>query len=118
MTYIFLFIIVNALGNIFIHTVGADIPNMLLMFLTTTYAILFFHCINFKTILSVYKKLFTMKLLFLSTMLTVAIMWMGTFYLSIEFTPAIQIFLFVGYTSLFGSFVNFLTMRKKKENTV
>lgn len=112
MTYLVLYLIASSVGNILIHLFGIQMPGKLMALLTTTYAIIIFHLLAVNVVFSTYRKLCSVKALTFATLLSVALMWLFTFYISIYYSPAIQIFALVGFTSCYGSFFTYLTNQK------
>jgi hypothetical protein len=110
--YITLYIVLVAISTVAVHRLADDLPTMLMVGLSTVYAILFFNLINIKTIGGVYRKLLNNKRLFAAILISVTIVWVGSFYVPIYYGPANHLFTYMSLTSIYGSFFSY---RKSKQ---
>lgn len=102
-TYTFFFIILTAYSAVLRHVVGQHIPGMLIIFLSTLFAIIFFHCLIAGKIKPTYSKLLTTKKLYLNTLIFVLLMWVGAFLIPIYYSPVIQVFSALAIASTWGA---------------
>ena len=104
MIYAILYVLFTAVANLLVHIFGNSIPEMLMMFLSVSYAIMFFHSINAANITKMYSHLVTMKREYLLLMLTIVGLWTGAFLIPIHFLPSIYLFTYMAGVGLLGSF--------------
>lgn len=114
MIYSILYTIVNSLAGILIYLVGTKIPDALMIFLSTTYAIIFFHIINFKKVKVLYSVIIT-KYKFIYFQLSSLLLgtWIGSFLIPIYFSPYAQKITYMNITALCGSFSLFMDKKRK-----
>lgn len=112
MSYTFLYMFFTAFSSILRGIVGSKIPIMLSIFLSTLFAVIFFHAINAKNIINIYRKIISLKKLYTITAFSVLIMWMGSFSIPVYYSPTIQVFAFMAITSFYGSL--FLYMKSNR----
>lgn len=111
MIFTFFYIFFAAFSSILRGIVGSKIPIMLTIFLSTLIAIIFFHLINAKNIVNTYKKTLKLKSLYATTAFSILIIWVGSFFIPVYYTPTIQVFSFMLITSFYGAFFLYLTSR-------
>ncbi len=104
MIFTCLYIFLTAFSALLRHYVGGSIPDSLLIFLSTLYAIIFFHAVNYRSIRHTYSKLLDCKKLYLLTCITILIVWVGSFLIPVYYTPTIQVLSFICLSGVFGSF--------------
>lgn len=110
--YTFAYVILTSLSLTFIHQAGHFIPPSLTLFISTIIAILFFHLINFKEIKSIYQKTWSAKGLWISMMISVAVIWLATIYGPTLISPSLFILLGFSLSCLLGIFFNYLKEKK------
>lgn len=104
MIYTWGYILLTAFSAVLRHTVGNEIPGMLIIFLSTFYAIVFFHALNYGQIKQLYKKTFEIKKLYILMTFLVLVMWVGAFLIPAYFTPTVQVFSALAVASFYGAF--------------
>ncbi len=112
MIYITLFILFTAISNIILNMFFYHIPNMLLIFLSTTYAVLFFNLIHYKTLPNIYKRLLNKKREYAFLLLSLLGIWVGSFLIPIHFLPSIYLFTFMAINGAIGSVALFYQNKK------
>jgi hypothetical protein len=88
---------------VFIHNIGVEIPVELLLVLTTGYAIMFFHALRFKTCLTTYKKLQTQKSSYIGVLISLSMLWIGSFAISVYFSASVYILFATAWSGLLGA---------------
>ncbi len=112
MIYTLLYIVLSAISFVLIHEIGIDLPNMLMIFLTTSYAIVMFHLLSARTVLSAYQRIWNFKKAYFILSMAVLIMCGGTFIIPIYYTPAIMMFTFMIIPCIFGAFFSYQKFRR------
>lgn len=79
-------------------------PDMLLIFISTSYAIIYFNIINIKKLRPIYSIVIKKKSLYLWLSVSVVFMWLGSFLTPIYFLPSIFLFTFMSIISISGVF--------------
>lgn len=111
--YVFLYIITTALSVILVHFIGTNMPDMLMIFLATSYAIIFFHLINFNKIVLIYKVLYQKhKRSYFNLSITILIMWAGSLLIPVYFLPSSALISYFCITTAAGAIS--LYIREKK----
>lgn len=108
------YILLTAISFVLISQLGQGLPKMLMVLLSTGYAIAFFHAINYKTIAGAYRKAFQIKKEYALILISVLLMWGGSYLIPIYYSPAIQVYTFMLIISLWGSV---FTYRKSRQVT-
>ena len=93
MIYLFCYILLTSISCIIIKWFSVELPLEQTLLLAITFAILFFHIINFNNIIPIYKKLITTKWLYLQVMISIMVIWLFTFIGSAYVSPTSTIFL-------------------------
>lgn len=108
-----LYVVTTAASVILIRVVSVELPDMLMVFLTTTYAIVVFQAINARHIVPMYRALVRHhKLAYLQLLVTQLIVWLGTFLIPAYFMPSSLLITTAGVASLCGcASVYFATRR-------
>lgn len=87
MIYLLLYVILTSLSCVIIKLFAMAYSGDSLLLLSVFYAIIFFHILNFREIVVVYKILMQKKILYFTLMLSIAIIWGLTFAGSIFISP-------------------------------
>lgn len=101
------YIITNALAPVILKFVSSDVPHSLMIFLSTLFAIIFFHILNFGKNITAYSKLFNNRqILSKYFMLSIVIMliWICGFIIPIQYSPFTFIFAYLGWPTFWGAF--------------
>ncbi len=107
MIYTLAYILLTAVSFVLIHQLGVGLPKMLMVLLSTAYAIFFFHVINYKTIAGAYRKAFRIKKDYAVILISVLFMWGGSYLIPIYYSPAIQVFTFMLSICVWGAFFTY-----------
>ena len=113
MLYVILYIILTAVSTIAIHVIGSTMPIMLMIFFSTTIAVVFFTVINIRNIGNVYLLMWENKTSFILLSFTLFCTWFGSFLIPIYFSPTIHLFTYMTMLSICGSFAIY---RQSKKN--
>ncbi|WP_116963454.1 hypothetical protein [Fastidiosibacter lacustris] len=108
------FIIINGASVSLIHNVGNEIPVGLMITLSSLYALVFFHLVSYKTLVSLYKKLWQHKNLYLQVIFIFLLMWLMSFIIPVYYSPALLMFFATAFPSVIGSY---MLWRKKKDKS-
>ena len=108
MSYIFLFIIFTASSTVILHIVGLGLPKMLMVFLSSTYAIVFFNLLNQEQIKSTYINLWHNKRLFLILSISSCGVTFGGFLVPIYYLPSIHLVSYMSIMSTIGALMIYL----------
>jgi hypothetical protein len=103
MYYLLGYILTLAAGSVGLHYTGPKLPGMFIVFLSTTYALVFFNVISIRTLRSFYGRAWQHKSLFLALNVTVLIMWLGAFLIPIYFQSSIYLTSFMSITATLGT---------------
>lgn len=103
------YVLCVALSSLLRQEVMSNTSPVLILLISSVFASIYFHLINFRSIYAVYEKLMKQKMLFLQLNIIVAIMWVFTYY-SIFFSSA-TLFVFQFFTT--AAFLSAISFRKK-----
>jgi len=113
MIFVLLYVLATAIGNLILHLIGIDMPLMLLIFLSSSYAIIFFNFINLPQLTQVYVQLFKLKLLYLLLSIFMVLMWLGSFLVPIYFLPSIYLISFMSIVATLGALALFYEQKSR-----
>ncbi len=86
---------------------------MLMVFLTTSYAIVLLHLVNARGIVGVYRRLISdHKLAYLRLNIALLVVWIGTFLIPIYFTPSSLLIAVMGLSGLCGLISRYIAARQ------
>ncbi len=105
--YTILYIILNGASVSMIHGIGNTIPVDLMITLSSFFALLFFHLLNYNNLISLYKKVWTVKRLYFKTIIVFLIMWIVCFLIPIYYTPAILMFFATAWPACIGAYYQY-----------
>ncbi len=111
--FVFLYIILTAISVTYIHTLGKHIPDDLIMLFGSFYALILFNLVNIKNIGVTYKKVFSVKKLFINLLFTFLVTWVLTIIIPIYFTPALLVFFFMAWPACIGSYFQYKATHTK-----
>jgi hypothetical protein len=112
MKYAFLYVICTALSVIFIHLIGTRMPDMLLIFMSTSFAILFFNLHRWRSVSTTYRRIFKLPKALIFINLLMLFQWLGSFLLPIYFSPAAFIISLFSTLSLLSSLMLYRSHKK------
>ena len=93
---------------------GLALPDMLMVFLTTSYAIVAFHAVNVGRIASMYRTLWAShRLRYLQLNIAQLVAWIGGFLIPIYFSPSSLLVSGMSVTSLCGCMSIYATSRRR-----
>lgn len=113
MIFLVAYIIIVAFGAIFIYDLGKEFPQSLLILLSTTYAIIFFHAVNFGKIKASYKIMLEHKALYFFLMFSIFVIWFGYYVGIIYISPTFLDFIFMGLAAAFGSIFSYRSSKTR-----
>ena len=113
MLYMFAFVFLTSFSAVLRHTIGVEVSGSLMIFLSTCYAIIFFHMVNYKSIFKMYAIILANKWLYILTCSLIMTFWIGSFLVPVYYTPTIQVLSFLSLQSFFGSFFLFKKVPNK-----
>jgi drug/metabolite transporter (DMT)-like permease len=96
--------VLTAITIVFIHNISVDIPIELMLTLTTGYAIIFFHILRYKTCAQSYKKLALQKSSYIGVLISLGLLWIGSFVISAYFSPSVYILFATAWSGFLGSY--------------
>ncbi len=102
MIYAALYIILTALSVVFINELGNHIPAMLMIFIATSFTIVFFSAINFKSLFRTYRTLWFHKIDYFLLCFFLFCMWFGSFAIPIYFSPTAFLFPYMSLLATWG----------------
>ncbi len=108
------YILFNALSVLFIYGVGSRIPVDLMITLSSFYALIFFHVVQFKNVSALYQKVWHSKALYLKTIIVFLVMWSLCFLIPVYFTPALLMFFATAWPACIGAFFQFRQRKMRR----
>lgn len=98
-----LYAVLSALGVVLIRKIGLQEPDMLIIFLSTSYSILVFNMLIAKQAVPTYLRVVRFhKKPYFKLSLTLLVSWTGTFLIPIYFSPSALLFTFMSILSIGG----------------
>lgn len=95
-----LYIILTSISANFIYNLGIKIPDSLMISLSSFYALLFFHLLNYNKIFNIYQRLLNHKIIYIKLLIAFLGMWGFSFILPIYFSPSLTIFFAMSWPAL------------------
>jgi hypothetical protein len=115
MKYALLYVICTAISVIFIRLIGTRMPDMLLIFMSTSFAILFFNVHRWKSVTDIYARIIKLRTAFIVINTLMLIQWFGSFLIPVYFSPAAFIISLFSILSLLSSYMLYRAQKKKSQ---
>jgi len=115
MVFMLSYVLNTALSFIFVKIVGNLVPDFLMVFISVTFAIVFFNAINYKSMLGIYSNFFKKNFkLFFFLNLYAFVVWVLSFFIPIFYSPSVFLMTMFAVLAILGNISVYLNNKANK----